>query len=128
MVVDAAARPGDAGIVIRDLWTLGKPRIALMVMLATMAGAFIAQGAWPALPVLVAVVLGAGLAAAGPAALAAAGIASVTRIGDCLAPSTIAAAVYAGHRLAREIDSPPPEGVPFLRELPELAALLPNQS
>jgi dimethylamine/trimethylamine dehydrogenase len=66
--------------------------------------------------------------AADPAALAAAGIASVTRIGDCLAPSTIAAAVYAGHRLAREIDSPPPEGVPFLRELPELAALLPNQS
>ena len=55
------------------------------------------------------------------AALEAAGIASVTRIGDCLAPSTIAAAVYAGHRLAREIDSPPPEGVPFLRELPELA-------
>jgi dimethylamine/trimethylamine dehydrogenase len=57
------------------------------------------------------------------AALEAAGIASVTRIGDCLAPSTIAAAVYAGHRLAREIDSPPPEGVPFLRELPELAPL-----
>ena len=53
-------------------------------------------------------------------ALAAAGITSVTRIGDCLAPSTIAAAVYAGHRYAREIDSPPPDGVPFLRELPEL--------
>ena len=53
-------------------------------------------------------------------ALAAAGITSLTRIGDCLAPSTIAAAVYAGHRLAREIDSPPPDGVPFLRELPEL--------
>ena len=54
------------------------------------------------------------------AALDAAGITSVTRIGDCLAPSTIAAAVYAGHRLAREIDSPPSDGVPFLRELPEL--------
>ena len=53
-------------------------------------------------------------------ALAAAGITSLTRIGDCLAPSTIAAAVYAGHRLAREIDSPPADGVPFLRELPEL--------
>ncbi len=53
-------------------------------------------------------------------ALAAAGITSLMRIGDCLAPSTIAAAVYAGHRLAREIDSPPPDGVPFLRELPEL--------
>ncbi len=55
------------------------------------------------------------------AALDAAGITSVTRIGDCLAPSTIAAAVYSGHRLAREIDSPPPgDEVPFLRELPEL--------
>ena len=53
-------------------------------------------------------------------ALASVGIASVTRIGDCLAPSTIAAAVYAGHRYAREIDNPPPDGVPFLRELPEL--------
>jgi dimethylamine/trimethylamine dehydrogenase len=54
------------------------------------------------------------------AALDAAGITSVTRIGDCLAPSTIAAAVYSGHRLAREIDSPPGDEVPFLRELPEL--------
>ncbi|MEE2980238.1 MAG: FAD-dependent oxidoreductase [Pseudomonadota bacterium] len=54
------------------------------------------------------------------AALDAAGITSVTRIGDCLVPSTIAAAVYSGHRLAREIDSPPQAVVPFLRELPEL--------
>jgi dimethylamine/trimethylamine dehydrogenase len=53
-------------------------------------------------------------------ALAAAGIATLTRIGDCLAPSTIAAAIYAGHRYAREFDTPPPDGVPFLRELPEL--------
>ena len=53
-------------------------------------------------------------------ALASAGVTSITRIGDCLAPSTIAAAVYAGHRYAREIDNPPPDGVPFLRELPEL--------
>ena len=30
---------------------------------------------------------------------------SVTRIGDCHAPSIIAAAVYAGHRYARELDS-----------------------
>ncbi|MDN5797605.1 MAG: FAD-dependent oxidoreductase [Intrasporangium sp.] len=35
-----------------------------------------------------------------------AGIASVTAIGDCLAPSTIAAAVYSGHRYARELDEP----------------------
>ena len=53
--------------------------------------------------------------------LAAAGIRSLTRIGDCLAPSTIAAAVYAGHRYAREADAPPVEGVPFARELVALA-------
>ncbi|HXV24399.1 MAG TPA: FAD-dependent oxidoreductase [Alphaproteobacteria bacterium] len=47
----------------------------------------------------------------------AAGIRLVTRIGDCLAPSTIAAAVYAGHRSAREMDAPPSEGVPFKREM-----------
>ena len=53
-------------------------------------------------------------------ALAAAGIASLTRIGDCLAPATIAAAVYAGHRCARELDSPVSEGAPFARELAAL--------
>ena len=41
----------------------------------------------------------------------------LSRIGDCLAPSTIAAAVYDGHRYARELDNPPePDGVPFRRE------------
>ena len=41
----------------------------------------------------------------------------LSRIGDCLAPSTIAAAVYDGHRFARELDNPPePDGVPFRRE------------
>ena len=30
----------------------------------------------------------------------------ITRIGDCLAPATIAAAVYSGHRYAREMDDP----------------------
>jgi dimethylamine/trimethylamine dehydrogenase len=48
-------------------------------------------------------------------------IQSVTRIGDCLAPGTIAAAVYGGHRFAREMDEPVSEGVPFRRELPRLA-------
>jgi len=57
-------------------------------------------------------------------ALASAGISSVTRIGDALAPSTIAAAVYAGHRYARELDEPVIEGTPFKREL---AALGPFQ-
>jgi dimethylamine/trimethylamine dehydrogenase len=53
--------------------------------------------------------------------LAAAGIVSVTSIGDCLAPSTIAAAVYAGHRHAREFDWPESDAVGFRRELPHLA-------
>jgi dimethylamine/trimethylamine dehydrogenase len=54
---------------------------------------------------------------ADPERLRVAGIRSVARIGDCLAPSTIAAAVYAGHRSAREMDAPPVEGVPFKREM-----------
>jgi dimethylamine/trimethylamine dehydrogenase len=53
-------------------------------------------------------------------AVAAAGIVSITSIGDCLAPSTIAAAVYAGHRYAREFDSPANDEPAFQRELPDL--------
>jgi dimethylamine/trimethylamine dehydrogenase len=53
-------------------------------------------------------------------AVAAANIVSITSIGDCLAPSTIAAAVYAGHRYAREFDSPPSDEPAFRRELPDL--------
>jgi dimethylamine/trimethylamine dehydrogenase len=41
---------------------------------------------------------------------------SIERIGDCLAPGTIATAVYSGHRAAREMDADAPAGVPFLRE------------
>jgi dimethylamine/trimethylamine dehydrogenase len=42
---------------------------------------------------------------------------SLIRIGDCMAPSTIAQAVYDGHRFAREIDErPDPDAVPFRRE------------
>ncbi len=41
---------------------------------------------------------------------------SLTRIGDCLAPATIAAAVYSGHRYAREAGISPDEGVPFRRQ------------
>lgn len=40
----------------------------------------------------------------------------VDRIGDCLAPGTIATAVYSGHKLAREFDSPAPAPVSFLRD------------
>jgi dimethylamine/trimethylamine dehydrogenase len=49
------------------------------------------------------------------AALTRAGIRSVTRIGDCRAPGTIAMAVYAGHKYARELDEPVPDGIPFKR-------------
>ncbi|WP_037551689.1 oxidoreductase [Sphingomonas sp. URHD0057] len=45
-----------------------------------------------------------------------AGIASVTRIGDCWAPSTIQQAVYSGHKWARELDEAPEILIP--RELP----------
>ncbi|RBI70333.1 NADH:flavin oxidoreductase [Roseovarius sp. TE539] len=47
--------------------------------------------------------------------------ATLLRIGDCLAPGTIAAAVYGGHRFARELGEPATDGVPFRRELPALA-------
>lgn len=53
-----------------------------------------------------------------PEALKDAGIKSVTRIGDCLAPGLIAYAVYAGHRYARELDAPDPGEVKFRRALP----------
>jgi dimethylamine/trimethylamine dehydrogenase len=54
--------------------------------------------------------------------IAAAGIVSVTSIGDCWAPSTIAAAVYAGHRYAREFDQPQSDEVAFRRELPDIGS------
>jgi dimethylamine/trimethylamine dehydrogenase len=43
-------------------------------------------------------------------------IASLTRIGDCWAPSTIQQAVYSGHKWARELDEAPVLLIP--RELP----------
>jgi dimethylamine/trimethylamine dehydrogenase len=49
--------------------------------------------------------------------LEAAGIESLQAIGDCDTPSTIAAAVYDGHRAARELDAPPADpDMPFRRE------------
>jgi len=44
------------------------------------------------------------------------GIKSVTRIGDCHAPSTIAAAVYHGHLQARQVDTPGDLWTDFRRE------------
>jgi dimethylamine/trimethylamine dehydrogenase len=51
-----------------------------------------------------------------------AGIVSVTRIGDCWAPSTIQQAVYTGHKWARELDEAPELQVP--RELPRLERIV----
>jgi dimethylamine/trimethylamine dehydrogenase len=48
----------------------------------------------------------------------AAGMATLARIGDCLAPSTLQAAVYSGHKWARELDAPT---TAVLRELPRAA-------
>jgi len=50
------------------------------------------------------------------------GIEQVTRIGDCYGPATIAAAVYEGHRFARELDETPLDALGFRRELTELSA------
>jgi dimethylamine/trimethylamine dehydrogenase len=48
------------------------------------------------------------------------GIEAVYRVGDCLAPRTIAENVFDGHRLAREIDSADPsKPLPYIRELPD---------
>ncbi|MGH6929778.1 MAG: FAD-dependent oxidoreductase, partial [Dongiaceae bacterium] len=60
-----------------------------------------------------------GLAAslvADPAVLRAAGIKSVTAIADAFCPGTIAHAVHAGHRYARELDAVVDRDAPFRRE------------
>ena len=51
--------------------------------------------------------------------LRAAGLDALYRIGDCVAPRLLADAIWDGHRLAREIDSPDPAmPLPHLRERP----------
>lgn len=51
------------------------------------------------------------------AALSAAGIEAVYRIGDCVSPRMISEAIFDGHRLAREIDrADPSRPLPFDRE------------
>ena len=51
-----------------------------------------------------------------PTALADAGIRSLTAIGDCRNPGTIAAAVHAGHRYAREFGAPATADLSFRQE------------
>jgi dimethylamine/trimethylamine dehydrogenase len=47
------------------------------------------------------------------------GVKSIQLLGDAYAPGSVAAAVYAGHRAARELDAPelPLDAVPFRREM-----------
>ena len=46
---------------------------------------------------------------------------SVLAIGDCACPSTIASAVYEGHKVAQEMDAPPENpDMPFRREIIDL--------
>lgn len=52
----------------------------------------------------------------GPASLNAAGIRRVVRVGDCLGPGLIAAAVYSGHLFARTLDTADTDWTPFRRE------------
>jgi dimethylamine/trimethylamine dehydrogenase len=52
------------------------------------------------------------------------GIASLVRIGDCLAPSTIQQAVYSGHKWARELDEEVGALIP--RELPMIQSAQPR--
>jgi dimethylamine/trimethylamine dehydrogenase len=51
-----------------------------------------------------------------PEALRTAGIKSVTAVGDAFCPATIAHAVHAGHRYARELDASVDRDAPFRRE------------
>ena len=55
-----------------------------------------------------------------PGKLAEAGVRHVDSIGDCHAPASIAAAVYAGHLYARQCDEPESDDIPFRRELPAI--------
>jgi dimethylamine/trimethylamine dehydrogenase len=79
----------------------------------TLANLF--TGAEQRLPCASLVIVGARLAndqlytelAARPHDLEAAGIRSVTRIGDALAPGALVHAVYSGHRYARELEAEP---------------------
>jgi dimethylamine/trimethylamine dehydrogenase len=55
------------------------------------------------------------------------GIRSVTAIGDCLAPATIAHAVYSGHRFGRMLDErEDPDAVPYRREVTQLSSDFPR--
>ena len=62
--------------------------------------------------------------AADPDRLDAAGIKLLSAIGDALSPSTVQAAVHAGHQFAREFDGPIPNEVPYKLERIDLSEVL----
>ncbi|MBT6511183.1 MAG: FAD-dependent oxidoreductase, partial [Rhodospirillaceae bacterium] len=53
-----------------------------------------------------------------------AGIRRISRIGDCYGPGPIAAAVFGGHRYARELGAPIGDDVPWKRETIELSEVI----
>jgi dimethylamine/trimethylamine dehydrogenase len=57
-----------------------------------------------------------------PEACADAGIVTFRTIGDCYGPGTIAAAVYQGHKYARELDAVNSTPALYRRELPSTAS------
>jgi len=63
--------------------------------------------------------------AADPDALRSAGIVALYRVGDCVAPRLTADAIFDGHRLGREIDTPDPS-VPLLHRR-ERELVFPNR-
>ncbi len=66
--------------------------------------------------------------AATPSALGEHGIKSIEAIGDCHAPATIAAAVYAGHLYARQLDNPLDQRYGFSRENYQPQVLVPPRA
>ena len=54
--------------------------------------------------------------AADPAALEAAGITTLERIGDCFSPGAIQVSTHAGHKFARELDAGPQPEVSYKLE------------
>ena len=106
----AAARAEGAGLVLdlQSIYTAARPPVALgcaSLVMVTMRDPV--DALWHALD-------------ARRDEWADAGLRAVRRVGDALAPGLVAAAVFAGHRAAREFDAEPapdPDAVPFRREL-----------
>ena len=103
----AVRRIGDGEVEIEDMYTGAAQAVeAGSVVMVTAQDP--ADGLYRAL-------------AADPEANRKAGIRRISRIGDCYGPGPIAAAVFGGHRYARELGAPLGDGCPWKRETVELA-------